>query len=64
MVVMDCTVIANPYLGPGSTEAVYDKFNKLRDKCKIIYGVFILLWHNSFFNSSEDIDMNFRLVSL
>jgi hypothetical protein len=60
---MDCTVIAERYLGFGSTEAAYNKFNDLKRKCRKVGGVYTLLWHNSFFSSSKDFDIYRRLVS-
>ncbi|MEP3825953.1 MAG: polysaccharide deacetylase family protein [Marinobacter sp.] len=63
LVAMDCTVIAERYLGLGSTEAAYEKFNELKNKCRKVGGVFTLLWHNSFFSSPNDFDIYRRLVS-
>lgn len=63
LVAMDCTVIADRYLGLGSTEAAYEKFNKLKDNCKKVCGAFTLLWHNSYFNTPEDFEIYRRLVS-
>ncbi len=63
LVAMDCTVIAERYLGLGSTEAAYEKFNALKDNCKKVGGVFTLLWHNSYFNTPEDFEIYRRLVS-
>jgi hypothetical protein len=63
LVAMDCTVIGERYLGLGSTEAAYQKFNLLKERCKKVGGVFTLLWHNSFFCSPKDFDIYHRLVS-
>lgn len=63
LVAMDCTVIAERYLGLGSTEAAYEKFNELKNNCRKVGGVFTLLWHNSFFSSQNDFDIYRRLVS-
>ncbi len=63
LVAMDCTVIAGRYLGLGSTEASYEKFNVLKNNCRKVGGVFTLLWHNSFFSSPTDFDIYRRLVS-
>lgn len=63
LVAMDCTVIADKYLGLGSTEAAFVKFNELRNKCWAVGGTFTLLWHNSFFRTSKDFDIYRRLLS-
>ena len=63
LVAMDCTVIAERYLGLGSTEAAFLKFNDLKNKCRAVGGVFTLLWHNSSFNAAEDFDIYRRLLS-
>lgn len=63
LVAMDCTVIADKYLGLGSTEAAFVKFNELKNKCRAVGGMFTLLWHNSFFRTSEDFDIYRRLLS-
>jgi len=62
LVAMDCTIIAERYLGLGSTEAAFNKFNELKNKCKAVGGVFTLLWHNSFFSSAEDFSIYSRLL--
>src|SRR5690606_14466012 len=63
LVAMDSTVIAERYLGLGSTEAAYDKFNDLKKSCKKVGGTYTLLWHNSFFSSANDFDIYRRLVT-
>ena len=63
LVAMDCTVIAERYLGLGSTEAAFDKFNELKSKCRKVGGVFTLLWHNSFFHTQNDFRIYSRLLS-
>ncbi|WP_217363987.1 polysaccharide deacetylase family protein [Marinobacterium sp. xm-a-152] len=63
LVAMDCTIIAERYLGLGSTEAAYEKFNELKENCRKVGGGFTLLWHNSFFNSPKDFFIYRRLVS-
>lgn len=63
LIAMDCTVIAERYLGLGPTEAAFQKFSELKTKCKAVDGVFTLLWHNSFFNSAEYFSIYRRLIS-
>ncbi len=63
LVAMDCTVIAERYLGLGPSESAYQKFNELKKKCESVGGMFTLLWHNSFFNCDEEFDIYRRLIS-
>lgn len=63
LIAMDCTVIAERYLGLGSTEAAYEKFNELKNSCRKVGGGFTLLWHNSFFCTVNDFKTYQRLVS-
>jgi hypothetical protein len=63
LVAMDCTVVSERYLGLGSTEAAYNKFNELKSKCKKVGGIYTHLWHNSFFNSPKDFNIYRRLIS-
>lgn len=63
LIAMDCTVIADRYLALGSTEEAYEKFNGLKQKCRSVDGVFTLLWHNSFFQSTKDFEIYTRLIS-
>ena len=63
LVAMDCTVISEHYLGLGSTEAAYEKFDELKNSCRKVGGIFTLLWHNSFFSAPKDFEIYRRLVS-
>lgn len=53
LVVMECSVIDNAYLGLGVTEAAKDKMKQLKAYCQQVDGTFSLLWHNSYFKSFE-----------
>lgn len=64
LVAMDCTVIAKRYLGLGSTEAAFERFNLLKSRCSNVNGTFTLLWHNSFFGSGRDFEIYLRLLSV
>ncbi|MCJ8316217.1 polysaccharide deacetylase family protein [Idiomarina sp.] len=63
LIAMDCTVMADKYLGLGSTENAYFKFKELKDKCRKVKGVYSLLWHNSFFKNEKDFEIYSRLLS-
>jgi hypothetical protein len=49
LVVMECTVIDEVYLGLGNTQRAENKFLELKAKCRTLDGCFTTLWHNSFF---------------
>lgn len=63
LIAMDCTVMAQRYLGLGSTKAAYDKFDTLKSNCRKVNGVFSLLWHNSFFSCPEDFEIYINIVA-
>jgi len=47
LIVMECTVIADSYLGLGEGRGALQKFLQLKDACRKVSGCFTLLWHNS-----------------
>ncbi|WP_263079613.1 polysaccharide deacetylase family protein [Endozoicomonas sp. Mp262] len=47
LIVMECTILDNMYLGLGVSEETNKKLTQLKDKCKKVSGHFNLLWHNS-----------------
>lgn len=51
LVVMECTVIAERYMGLGVGFDAQNEFEKLKAYCALVGGCFTLLWHNSFFES-------------
>lgn len=54
LVAMECTVMAERYMGLGTGEAAYDKFRQLKDSCRAVNGCFTLLWHNSQFTTNAE----------
>lgn len=49
LVAMECTVMAQRYMGLGMGEAALEKFRELKQSCRSVNGCFTLLWHNSQF---------------
>jgi hypothetical protein len=47
LIAMDCTVMAERYMGLGTSAPAYEKFKSLKEACKAVNGCFSLLWHNS-----------------
>ena len=51
LVMMECTVIDDVYLGLGISEAAEENMKVLKKHCRMVQGQFVLLWHNSYFIS-------------
>jgi hypothetical protein len=54
LVLMECSVIAQRYLGLGYSDNALVLMLKYRDACQRIGGDFTLLWHNSHFGTAAD----------
>lgn len=54
LIAMECTIIADRYMGLGYDKAALDKFQNLKATCERVGGVFTLLWHNSHFMDDTD----------
>ena len=46
LVVMECTVIDDQYMGLGDGERAYDCMRRLKHECQKYQGDFTILWHN------------------
>ena len=53
-IVMECSVIAERYLGLGHSEAALAPMLGYRDRCRRFGGDFTLLWHNSHLGTAAD----------
>lgn len=51
LVAMECTVIAQRYLGLGDGDQALARFASLKAACRAVGGCFTLLWHNSHLES-------------
>lgn len=54
LIVMECTIIDNMYMGLGYSEKALEVMQDLKQKCLKYNGNFSLLWHNSHFKTKED----------
>ncbi|QIB52611.1 polysaccharide deacetylase family protein [Pseudomonas sp. OIL-1] len=54
LIAMECTVMAERYLGLGAGEVAFEKFELLKQRCRAVQGCFTLLWHNSQFNDKPE----------
>lgn len=53
LIVMECSVIAESYMGMGTGDAAFDFIIEAKKKSHHMGGNFSLLWHNSYFDSRE-----------
>jgi hypothetical protein len=56
LIMMECSVIAQRYMGLGYGDDARALAFELKDKCRKYGGVFTLLWHNSHLSSQADKD--------
>lgn len=63
LIAMECTVIAEHYMGLRYTNAALDKFELMKDACRKVGGCFTLLWHNSHFTSPKDKELYTRILN-
>lgn len=63
LIAMECTVIAERYMGHGYTDAAVKQFQKLKSTCRAVNGCFTLLWHNSHFLTDNDKNLYIRLLA-
>jgi hypothetical protein len=54
LIVMECSVIAERYLGLGYTDAALDLMLTLKQRALRHGGDFTLLWHNSHLTTAKD----------
>jgi hypothetical protein len=62
LIVMECSVIAERYLGLGNGPAALALIQKLQQRCRAVGGQFTLLWHNSHFTREEDWELYRQVV--
>lgn len=62
LIAMECTIIADRYMGLGYGAEAEKKFLELKDKCRKVEGCFTLLWHNSHFSNQADFKMYQKVI--
>ena len=63
LIVMECSVIDDRYMGMGRTDRALEYMLNLKEKCKFYQGDFTILWHNQRFKIHEEIDYYKELIS-
>ncbi len=54
LVVMDCSVVDERYLGLGTTADAFDCIQELKNTCRRFSGDFTILWHNNRFRQPAE----------
>jgi len=54
LILMECSVISDRYLGLGYTESALEMMKYYKDTCHTVGGIFTLLWHNSHLTTEMD----------
>ena len=62
LVMMECSIFYNQYLGLGYTQAAMDLMHKLRQRSLSSGGDFNMLWHNSHFLTPRDKDFFWDII--
>lgn len=62
LIAMECTIIADRYMGLGYGAEAENKFAGLKDTCRRVSGCFTLLWHNSHFSNQADFEMYQKVI--
>ncbi len=62
LIVMECTIIDDMYMGLGYSEEALQVMKELKQKCFKYNGNFSLLWHNSHFKTEKDKKMFEEIV--
>ena len=57
LIAMECSVIEPRYLGLGYGHASLALFQRLKQHCHAVGGLFTLLWHNNHLTTSSDRDL-------
>lgn len=62
LIAMDVSVIADEYLGLGTSDKALEEFNRMSDACRRVGGAFALLWHNCQLERSADKELFLQIL--
>jgi hypothetical protein len=54
LIVMECSIISEKYMGLRASRKAQDKMINLKEICKKVGGEFAILWHNSSLNTKKE----------
>lgn len=63
LIAMECTVMADRYMGLGNGQEALSMFADLKDKCRSVGGVFTTLWHNTYFSEKRPSELYEALLA-
>lgn len=63
LIVMECSVIAERYLGLGYSDEALELMLRYQKTCYNVGGQFTLLWHNSHFENDEDMRFYHAIIN-
>lgn len=64
LIVMECSIIAEHYMGLGYSKEALDAFLKLKETSRKVGGQFTLLWHNSYFFNQKSKQLYQNTIAL
>jgi hypothetical protein len=62
LIMMECTVIDARYMNKGVTRHALAYMQIFKDRCRMFNGEFVLLWHNTRFVTTAEIDIYSELL--
>ena len=63
LLIMDVTVTRKVYMGLDVFDgSALSAMREIKDKCKLFNGLFTLLWHNTGFVNSHEIDLYRQII--
>ncbi len=63
LLVMECSVIWDKYMGLGYSSKAIEAVQDIQNKCRKICGNFVLLWHNTHLNTKKDREFYEAIIS-
>jgi hypothetical protein len=63
LIVMECSVIAESYLGLGTTSKAFEMILQLKNACRKVNGNFTLLWHNSQLTAAQERELYSAVIT-
>ena len=62
LIAMEVSIIGERYLNWGHSENAFMIFNKLKEKCRIFNGQFVLLWQNNHLVDMADKELYLSII--
>jgi hypothetical protein len=59
---MECTVIDERYMNLGATEEAIQYMQILKERCQMVNGDYVVLWHNTRLVNDVEISLYTKLI--